>query len=247
MMQQQTSKVVDFGALRHACSTCSLSELCVAMGLDKAGMEQLDSVVEQSGPLHAEEHLFRVGDRFRAVYAVRSGCLKTYTVDSLGREQVLGFHLPGELVGLDAIYPNRHRCNGVSLDTSSVCVLPYAELNRLAHEIPSLQQQIFRLMSKDIANSSMLSGDYTAEERLASFLLGMSQRLRRRGYSETDFNLAMSRRDIANYLRLATETVSRVFKRFQLDGLIKVERRAIQILDMERLKEMASCIGAFDA
>lgn len=224
--------------LRRVCSSCSLAELCLPMGLDKVDVQQLDSLVAPEGPLQTGEHLYRAGDAFQALYAVRSGYLKTYVVDDTGREQVLGFHLPGELVGLDAIYPAKHQCNAAALDTATVCKLPYDQLSDLAGHIPSLQKQMFRLLSKDIHTGHVMSGDFTAEERLASFLLGMSARLKQRGYSSSHFLLAMPRRDIANYLRLATETVSRVFKRFQDDQLIAVERRDIRLLDIPRLEQI---------
>lgn len=224
--------------LRKVCSSCSLVELCLPMGLERDDVERLDELVSPEGPLRAGEHLYRVGAAFEALYAVRSGYLKTYIVDSSGREQVLGFHLPGELVGLDAIYPARHQCNAVALDTATVCRMPYDQLSDLAARIPSLQRQMFRLLSRDIHIGHVLSGDFTAEERIASFLLGMSARLRQRGYSATHFILAMPRRDIANYLRLATETVSRVFKRFQDEGLIAVERRDVRLLDVPGLEKI---------
>lgn len=225
--------------LRNACSHCSLAQLCLPMGLNENQTRQLDKLVEPGAPLHAEEHLFRIGAPFTTLYAVRSGCFKSYVVDNDGREQVLGFHLPGELIGLDAIYPRRHRCNAVALDTGTVCELPFAELARLAGEIPELQQQIMRLMSKDISTLEDLVADHTADERLAAFLLGLSSRYRHRGYSATRFRLAMPRRDIANYLRLAPETVSRILARFQEDGLVAVERRDLELLDPERLGVVA--------
>lgn len=225
--------------LRKHCSNCSLAELCLPMGLDKTDVERLDTVVTPEGPLQEGDHLYRKGDNFRALYAVRSGYLKTYIIDEGGREQVLGFHLPGELVGLDAIYPDRHQCSAVALDTATVCKMPYEQLSELAAKIPSLQKQMFCLLSKDINTGHVLSGDHTAEERLAAFLVDLSARLKLRGYSATHFILAMPRRDIANYLRLATETVSRVFKRFQQDKLIAVDRRDIRLLDIDRLNELA--------
>src|SRR5690606_13194431 len=181
--------------LRKVCSSCSLLELGLPMGLEREDVEQLDELVTPQGPLRAGEHLYRVGDDFKALYAVRSGYLKTYIIDEGGREQVLGFHLPGELVGLDAIYPDRHQCNAVALDTATVCKMPYDQLSELAAKIPSLQKQMFRLLSKDIHTTQMLSGDHTAEERLAAFLMDMSARLKLRGYSSTHFILAMPRRD----------------------------------------------------
>jgi CRP/FNR family transcriptional regulator len=235
------SKTLDLGHLKRVCSTCSLGELCLPMGLERHDVERLEGIVATRGPLHEGDHLFRVDDPFKALYAVRSGYVKTYIIDDSGREQVLGFHLPGELVGLDAIYPNRHQCNAIVLDTASVCEMPYGEVARLAMEVPGLQQQMFRLMSKDIGGAFSQAGDHSAEEKLASFLLSLSSRLKARGYSSTHLLLAMPRRDIGNFLGLATETVSRVFTRFEKDGLIAVERREIRILDADRLRQAAHC------
>ncbi len=225
--------------LRNACSRCSLAQLCLPMGLSEAQTRRLENLVQPSSPLHADDHLFRIDDPFNSLYALRSGCFKSYTVDSDGREQVLGFHLPGEMMGLDAIYAGRHRCNAVALDTGTVCELPFDELTRLAAEIPELQQQIMRLLSKDISTLEDLVADHTADERLAAFLLGLSSRYQHRGYSATRFRLAMPRRDIANYLRLAPETVSRILARFQEDGLLAVERRDMELLDLQTLKAVA--------
>ncbi|MHB8423538.1 MAG: helix-turn-helix domain-containing protein [Gammaproteobacteria bacterium] len=242
MAQSAAEARLDLQRLRKVCSSCSLAELCLPMGLSPQDLQRLDSIVQPTGPLHAGAHLYRVDTPFHALYAVRSGYLKTYIVDETGREQVLGFHLPGELVGLDAIYPNRHQCNAMALDTVTVCVLQYADIAALALQVPSLQKQIFRLMSKDIVSSHALAGDFTAEERLAAFLMSLSRRLQLRGYSAAEFILAMTRRDIANYLRLATETVSRVFAKFQEDGLIEVERRDVRILDLERLDSLCRSV-----
>ena len=232
----------DLKYLRKACSSCSLAELCLPLGLDSGELEQLEQVIRRSNPIHADEHLYRVGDKFTALYAVRSGYLKTYFVDDIGREQVLGFHLPGELVGLDAIYPELHQCNAVALDITTVCRIEFSRISELAMQIPGLQAQMFRLMSKNIGSSYALAGDYSAEERLAAFLLSLSSRLKLRGFSATHFMLAMPRKDIANYLRLATETVSRVFRRFQNEKLITVNRREIELLNFDRLENLARCV-----
>lgn len=229
--------------LQAACSTCSLSQLCLPMGLNQADLERMDGLVTRSAPMHEGEHLFRVGDEFKAIYAVRAGTYKSYTVDSEGREHVLGFHLAGELLGLDAIYPERHLCNAVALDTASVCVMPFGELRELAGEIGGLRAQLLRLMSKDISDATALAGDFTAEERIAAFMLGLSRRFEQRGFSPKEFNLTMSRRDIANYLRLAPETVSRVFARFEKDQLIAVDRRSIRLVDIDKLHQMSLCMG----
>jgi len=230
---------VDLKQIKHACGTCSLAELCLPMGLSKQDVSKLESLVASRGPLHADDHLFRVNDPFRAIYAVRGGCFKTYLVDDAGKEQVLGFHLPGELIGLDAIWPEKHQCNAVALDTASVCELPFGEITRLASRIPSLQQTMFRLLSRDIGDSHTLAGDLTAEQRIAAFLLSLASRLKARGYSESRLTLAMPRRDIANFLRLATETVSRVFTRFEKDGLIGVDRRDVELLEIEKLRKLS--------
>src|SRR5579863_5878551 len=146
--------------VHKACSACSLSELCLPMGLNHQDLERMDSIVARSEPMHEGDHLFRVGDGFKSIYAVRVGSYKSYTVDSEGREHVLGFHLPGELLGLDAIYPGQHRCNAIALDTAAVCVLPYEDLDRLAGQIDGLRAQLFRLMSKDISGAAVLAGDF---------------------------------------------------------------------------------------
>ena len=177
---------------------------------------------------------------------MRAGSYKSYTVDSEGREHVLGFHLPGELLGLDAIYPGHHCAMQWRwiLPRSACC--PMRQLSELAGEIGGLRTQIIRLMSKDIAETATLAGDFTAEERLAAFLVGLSQRFRLRGFSPNEFNLTMSRRDIANYLRLATETVSRVFARFEKDNMIKVDRRAVHLLNLSRLQALCEAMGGLN-
>ncbi len=207
------------------------------MGVSMDDMETLERMVETLGPLHGGDHLFRQGDGFSSLYAVRSGCVKSYVDSETGEEQVLGFHLPGELVGLDAIYSGKHQCSALALDTAMVCRLPFNELSRMTREIPNLQRQLFRLMSRDLETSHSLSGNHTVEERMAAFLLGFGERMRARGFSATHFVLPMSRQDIASYLRLATETVSRALTRFERQGLIEVTRREIRLIDAGGLEQ----------
>ncbi len=230
---------IDINRLRQVCSSCSLRDLCVPLGLGEPEMARLDSIVEKSPPMKAGQHLFRAGDPMRSIYAVRSGTYKSYTLDSEGEEQVLGFHLPGELVGLDAIHPGQHQCNLMALDTAMACIMPFDELTQLASELPGLQRQIMRLLSKEITSLVPMAGDHSAEERMASFLLSLARRFGERGYSSRSFRLVMSRRDIANYLRLATETVSRVLRRFQDKGWISVDRRDVSLDDVEALRRIA--------
>jgi len=227
-------------AVSHvACSKCGLGKLCIPASMDQAEVKTFEKIVHKSRPLQGNEHLFRVADHFTDIFAVRSGCFKTYIVDASGREQVLGFHLAGELLGLDAIYQGMHVSNAIALGTSSVCKLHYDDVTTLAQQIPELQNHMFRLLSRRISDLSAAAADHTADERMAAFLLGLAARFKARGYSSKEFNLAMSRADIANYLRLATETVSRVLARFQKKQLIKVDRKLVMLLDKKALCETA--------
>jgi CRP/FNR family transcriptional regulator len=208
------------------------------MGLDPVDVDRLDEIVKRNRPLHRGDYLFREGDKFQCLYIVKTGSVKTYAPSEDGGEQVLGFHLPGELIGLDAIEKSRHHCSARVLETSAVCEVPFHQLEDLSTTIPSLQHQMYRLLSREISqdeNMLTLLGKKNAEERLAAFLLSLSERFKRRGFSPSDFHLSMSRHEIGNYLGLAVETISRLFTRFQDEKLLKVERKHIQLLDIERL------------
>lgn len=224
------------------CGTCAFAPVCLPQGFDKAALADLHCLIEHVGPYAPGAAIFGVNEPFDAVFAVRGGAIKTYVVDDQGREQVLGFYLPGEVVGLNGVYPARYPCSAVALDTTTVCRFSFPAMATLATRIPGIQQQLFRLMSKDIGQASMLAGDFTADERLAAFLVGMADRFAARGFSATRFRLLMSRADIANYLRLATETVSRVLRRFQDDGLIAVERREVELRDPARLRYLGRSV-----
>ncbi len=231
----------DFTNLKIACAECSLYRLCLPMGLEDEDLDKLDAMLKRPRPLRRGDHLFRTNDSFRSIFAVRSGSIKTYTPCEDGTEQVIGFHLPGELVGLDAIEEDRHICSAKILETTSVCELPYNRLFDLSKDIPSLQRHFLRLMSRELGRDEhmlLLLGKATAEERLATFLVNLSQRFKARGFSEMEFNLSMSRHDIGNYLGLAVETVSRMFSRLQDDGVVTVHRKNIQIHDLSRLQAM---------
>lgn len=232
--------LADDGDTLRFCSTCAFSQACLSEGMDKRALMDLHVLVEHVGPLHAGEHVFREGDVFEAIAAVRAGTVKTYVIDRDGHEQVLGFHLPGEVIGLDAIDGDRYPCNAVALDTVMLCRFSFPRISVLAARLPGLQQHLFRLMSRDIGRASLLAGDYSADQRMAAFLIGLSRRLAARGFSPDRFQLTMARTDIANYLRLAPETVSRVLKRFQHDGLIHVDRRELELLGRKRLEDMAA-------
>ncbi len=234
-------KVISFDNIRVACKNCSLSQLCLPMGLAPEDVERLDSIIKRSRPLHRGDHLFRGGERFRSLYVVKTGSVKTYAPSEEGGEQVLGFHLPGEIIGLDAIDKSCHACSAKVLETSAICEVPFQRFEELAASIPSLQHQMYRLLSKEIgqdADMLLLLGKKNAEERLAAFLISMSARLSKRGLSPTDFYLSMSRHEIGSYLGLAVETVSRLFTRFQEDGLLRVDRKHVEVLNLSALEMM---------
>ena len=233
------SPIADDGDEFTFCSTCAFGAVCLPGGYSKADLHELHCLVEHIGPFEAGAHIFRTSDRFTAIYAVREGTVKTSLVDDNGREQVLGFHLPGEMVGLNAIHPAKYPCDAIALDTVFVCRFSFPALATLATRMPAVQQELFRLLSADIGKAALLAGDYSADERLAAFLVGLSDRYAQRGFSPTAFRLAMARSDIANYLRLAAETVSRVLRRFQDQGLIRVDGRAVEILEPTKLRQLA--------
>ena len=229
----------DDGDALHFCSTCAFSQACLAEGMDKASLMDLHVLVEHVGPFHAGDHLFREGDPFEAIAAVRAGTVKTYVIDRDGREHVLGFHLPGEVIGLNAIDGEHYPCNAIALDTVMLCRFSFPKIAVLASRLPGLQRQLFRLLSRDIGRAALLAGDWSADQRMAAFLVGLSRRLAARGFSPNRFALTMARTDIANYLRLAPETVSRVLRRFQEEGVLHVERRELEIVRRAALEALA--------
>jgi CRP/FNR family transcriptional regulator len=229
----------DDGDELHFCSTCAFSAACLDQGYDKSRLHELHVLVEHTPPIREGEHIFREGDAFNAISAIRAGTVKTYVTDLEGREQVLGFFLPGEVIGLDAISSSKYPCNAVALETVLLCRFSFPKMATLATHMPGLQQQLFRLLSEDIGKAHFLAGDFAAEERMAAFLVVLSRRYAARGLSATRFRLTMARTDIANYLRLAAETVSRILKRFQEEGLIRVDRRETELLDRPRLERIA--------
>jgi CRP/FNR family transcriptional regulator, anaerobic regulatory protein len=242
----ESFNVINLQGFSRACADCQLQDLCLPIGISRTDVERLDQIVSRKRPLQRGSTLFNQGDQFGALYAIRSGSIKSYTVSDDGREQINAFHLPGEILGLDAISEGMHPSAAVALETTSVCELPFDRLHSLAHEIKGLQHQLLRVMSRELNADERfmrILASRNAEERLAGFLLNLASRHGMRGYSSTEFNLSMSRHDIANYLGLAVETVSRLFTRFQQDGLIEAHRKAVKILQRDALAEMAGNIG----
>ena len=238
--RQSPQTLADDGDSLRFCSTCAFSQACMDEGMDKGALMDLHVLVEHIGPFHAGDHLFREGEPFEAIAAVRAGTVKTYVVDRDGHEHVLGFHLPGEVIGLNAIDGETYPCNAVALDTVMLCRFSFPKIAVLAPRLPGLQRQLFRLLSRDIGRAALLAGDWSADQRMAAFLVGLSRRLAARGFSATRFQLTMARTDIANYLRLAPETVSRVLRRFQEEGRLVVDRRELELLDTAALEALAA-------
>ena len=235
--------MISIETLRVACKNCSLATLCLPMGLTLKDVERLDDIVKRARPVHRGDYIFRTGERFHSLYVVKTGSVKTYAPSTEGGEHVLGFHLPGELIGLDAIEKEVHTCSAKVLETSAICEVPFSRLITLSGSIPSLQHQLYRLLSKEIGHDTemlLLLGKKSAEERLAAFLLSMSKRLHKRGLSPTDFYLSMSRHEIGNYLGLAVETVSRLFTKFQDEGLLKVDRKHVELLELDVLEAIVT-------
>ncbi|MFA5922285.1 MAG: fumarate/nitrate reduction transcriptional regulator Fnr [Methylococcaceae bacterium] len=226
---------------KTSCSGCRLSDLCLPYGLQINEVEQLATIIKNKRPLRTDELLYSQNDECQSLYAVKSGSFRSFIVNSEGVEQTIGFYLPGELMGLDAILHGRFSCSSVALETGSVCELPLSRLNELCVEIPSLQHQMMRILSKEIAadrEQILLLGHSTAKERMATFLLMLSIRYGALGYSNTDFNLSMRRQDIANFLGLSNETISRQLTELSKAGVIIVKQRVIQIIDLNLLKSI---------
>ena len=234
-------------SLKVACSSCNLRELCLPVGFSATELERLDTLVASRRAVRRGETLFRNGDPFEALYAVRTGFFKTRVSSEDGRDQVTGFQMAGELLGLDGISTDRHSCDAVALEDSQVCVIPYGQLEHLSREFTDLQRQFHKIMSREIVRDHgvmWLLGSMRAEERLAAFLLNLTQRLQARGFSPSALVLRMTREEIGTYLGLKLETVSRCFSKFQEDGILQVKQKQIRILDqaaLEKLVNGANC------
>ena len=231
--------------LKVSCEACSLSELCLPRGLSTEEIATLDAYIERPRKMDANTQIFQPGDEFTGIFAVRSGGVKTYLTKKTGEQQILGFHLPGEIFGLDGLEHNSHRCYAATMDNTSYCLLPFSQLDDLCASIPELRNQVYKLMGHELNcdhSHQLLLGQQTAHERLATFLLSISSRFKRRGFSPNSFMLPMSRHDIACFLGIAVETVSRLFKSFQEQGIVRINRKQVDLLDMEKLTVMvANC------
>lgn len=242
MTKQEKAKVVSLASIKAACEECSLRELCLPLGLGKEDLSTLGAMVKRTRVLKKGEFIYRMGEPLTSLYAVRSGSAKTCEISATGEVQITGFHLAGELLGVDGISAERHHCDAVALENTEVCEIPFEKLEELARKIPGLQHQLFKILSREIVQDGellLMLGKMNAEERLAACLLSFSRRFVQLGYSGSEFKLSMSRQDLGDYLGLALETVSRLFSRFQDEGLLSVDGRQIRILNHDRLAELA--------
>jgi CRP/FNR family transcriptional regulator len=234
--------VVPLRAPQFQCRTCRCRELCAPRGLSGDELAQFEAVKGSPVRLTKYQILYRSGDPFHALYAIRVGSCKTSVLAEDGREQVAGNHITGEIIGLDGIATDAHGCQAVALEESEVCVLPFAAMEALARVLPALQHNLYQLLSREVGrdhNLMLQLGSTRAEGRLADFLLSLSERYRQRGYSPNEFVLRMTREEIGSHLGLTLETVSRLFSRFQSAGVVQVQGRDLKLLDLQALKDLA--------
>lgn len=225
------------------CSDCRLSSICLPISLQMEDINKLDGIIQRGRPVHKADRIYHSGDDFKSVYAIRSGAMKTVRVTEEGEEQITGFYLPGEILGMDGLATNRHSNAAIALETSAVCEIPFNRLEELSVKLPNLQRRFFQLMSKEITQEQeliTLLSKNSADQRIASLLLSISSRNAQRGLSSTDFFLAMSRSDIGNYLGLTIETVSRVFSRFHKQGVITLDKKHVLVQDMDALRSIVT-------
>ncbi len=224
------------------CNNCSIRKLCLPVMLVEAEVDHLDSIIQKSSAIQKGQNIFHAGQQFEYIYAVRAGSFVNTSTSSDGVEQITGFFLPGEIIGLDSIHSGTHPSSAKALETSSVCAIPFEKLEGLSTQIPALQKQMFRIMSQEIQSEHdlmMLLGNKSADERLAAFLINLSHRFKQRGLSSTQFRLTMTRSQIGRYLGLAVETVSRLLTKFASQNLIEVADKEIKIIDIRSLSSLA--------
>lgn len=232
--------------LKVACSNCNLRELCMPVGLSPQDLARIDDVVATRRRVKRGSTLFRNGEVFESLFAIRTGFFKTCVTSGDGRDQVTGFQMAGEIIGLDGIVSDRHTCDAVALEDAEVCVMPFDRIGELAREITGLQHHVHRIMSREIVREHgvmLLLGSMRAEERVAAFLLNLAQRLHARGFSASELVLRMTREEIGSYLGMKLETVSRTFSKFADDGVIEVRQRHVRILNTPALQNIVNQQG----
>jgi CRP/FNR family transcriptional regulator len=234
---------LDAQTIKVACSNCNLRELCMPLGLTESELERIDDVVASRRKVKRGGILFRNGEKFSSLYAIRTGFFKTCVASEDGRDQVTGFQMAGEVIGLDGIVNDHHTCDAVALEDAEVCVMPFDRIEELSREVNALQRHVHKIMSREIVRENgvmLLLGSMRAEERLAAFLLNLVQRLHARGFSQSELVLRMTREEIGSYLGLKLETVSRTFSKFVEDGIVEVKQRHVRILNTDSLKDIVN-------
>ena len=240
-LRKVQSTYIVLAELKTVCANCNVREICQPAGLTLQELDQLDALVDVRRKVRRGDALYRAGEPFAALYAVRSGFFKSRITYEDGRDQVIGFSMAGEILGMDGSGQDTHTCDAVALEDSEICSIPYRQLEELSREISSLQRHFHKIMSREIVRESgvmMLLGVMRAEERIAAFLLNLSQRLSARGYSPIEFHLRMTREEIGSYLGLKLETVSRAFSKFHKEDLIEVDQKFVRIKSIEGLKQV---------
>jgi CRP/FNR family transcriptional regulator len=240
-IRREVPKLLELDWNRAACPEATLRKLCLTEGLEPEALSQLDRLIAGRVRLHRGGKVFRAGERFVALYAIRSGSCKTISLTEGGEYKVAGYHMAGEIIGTDGIDDDRHVCEAEALEDIEVSVLPFTRLEAFGRQNARFQHNLHRLLSREIARQgrlTLLLGTMSAERRLAMFLLDLSERYHARGYSACEFVLRMTREEIGSYLGLKLETVSRMFSRFQHDGLVQVQGRVVKLLDRASLKRL---------
>ena len=230
-------------AIKVACSNCNLRELCMPMGLKSDELDKIDDLVATRRKVKRGTRLYSNGEKFSSLYAIRTGFFKTCITTEDGRNQVTGFQMAGEIMGLDGIVKDHHACDAIALEDAEVCVMPFDRIEELSREVTALQHHVHKIMSREIVREHgvmLLLGSMRAEERLAAFLLNLVQRLHARGFSQSELVLRMTREEIGSYLGLKLETVSRTFSKFVEDGIVEVKQRHVRILETDALKRIVN-------
>jgi CRP/FNR family transcriptional regulator, anaerobic regulatory protein len=241
-MDNKNRRSATSGCAIH-CHDCSMSTLCIPFTLNSAELDQLDDIIERKKPIQKGEQVFNSGDPLKSLFAIRSGTIKSYTITEQGDEHITGFHLAGDVIGFDGIHADMHQSFAQALETSMICEIPFNTLDELSGTMPSLRQQLMRLMSNEIMSDQemiFLLSKKSADARLATFISNLASRFGSRGFSAKEFRLTMTRGDIGNYLGLTVETISRLLGRFQKAGLIEVNGKYITILNGNELNQLAA-------
>jgi CRP/FNR family transcriptional regulator len=234
-MNHQTIKI--------ACGNCNMRELCMPVGLNDGELDRIDAVIGMRRKIKRGETLFHNGERFSNLYAIRTGFFKTCIVSEDGRDQVTGFQMAGEIIGMDGIVNDHHTCDAIALEDAEICGMPFDQIEEISREVNSLQRHVHKILSREIVREHgvmLLLGSMRAEERLAAFLLNLAQRLHARGFSQSELILRMTREEIGSFLGLKLETISRTFSKFVEEGIVEVKQRHVHILNINALQDIVN-------